>query len=198
MNTRQEKRRSRLVQLLLSCILVFAVGMALTQFVVWILGVDSKYRFEHGLVAVLALIVISFLFRPRRKAWLFVLVGLFPCYFGSALPDLDITFLGIGGHRNPLFHSCLAYIPLALIFPRLRAPVAWAAAGFGIGLGSHLIWDTIDFGDVRWFPGTAFDKIWLLGNGIFAIAHPIARLWKQQRARRLRRRLKRQQLGEAF
>jgi hypothetical protein len=30
-------------------------------------------------------------------------------YLGTALSDWDITVFGIGGHRNPLFHSSISY-----------------------------------------------------------------------------------------
>jgi hypothetical protein len=38
--------------------------------------------------------------------------------------------------------------------------------GYGIGLASHLLWDTLFYGDVRWLPGGMVDRLWLAGNGL--------------------------------
>jgi hypothetical protein len=43
------------------------------------------------------------------------------------------------------------------------------SAGYGVGLASHLWWDVVDYGDVRWLPGGAIDRIWLGLNGLLCL-----------------------------
>jgi hypothetical protein len=38
--------------------------------------------------------------------------------------------------------------------------------GYGVGLASHLLWDMVYYGDVRWLPGGGLDRLWLGANGI--------------------------------
>jgi hypothetical protein len=33
--------------------------------------------------------------------------------------------------------------------------------GFALGLGSHLLLDILQYGDVRWIPGGTLDRLWL-------------------------------------
>jgi hypothetical protein len=93
-------------------------------------------------------------------------------YIGSALPDWDITLFSIGAHRNPLFHSALPYFfagylsrQLGLISCLHRvgavALIAPMQIGFALGLGSHLLLDILQYGDVRWIPGGTLDRLWL-------------------------------------
>lgn len=136
----------------------------------------SAYRAAHSLVGILFLMAYAAALpggkmvagRPVR----FFLLCLIPCYLGTVWPDLDIRLLGIGGHRNPLFHSALIYLPLWLLARRANPLVKTAAAGFGIGLASHLFWDVLDHADVRWIPGGSLDRAWLGVNGLLALAPP--------------------------
>ena len=95
---------------------------------------------------------------------------LVPCYLGTAFSDLDISLIGIGGHRNPVFQSGLIFFILYILAKKSNSyPLAAILPTFGVGLGSHLIWDTFDKGDVRWIPGGALDTVWLGVNGLLCI-----------------------------
>jgi hypothetical protein len=98
-------------------------------------------------------------------------------YLGSAISDWDISLFGIGGHRNPLFHSSMAYFLLMAIdrwtgltalLPSLMSAIY---ISFALGLSSHLVLDVIQYGDVRWIPGGTLDRLWLTVNAmVLAIA----------------------------
>lgn len=98
-------------------------------------------------------------------------------YLGTALPDWDIWLLGIGAHRNPIFHSALPYLLVALVWrladgdTKLQSPLhvrlALAAqVGFVLGLCSHLLLDIVQYGDIRWITGNTAGKLWLLVHSI--------------------------------
>jgi hypothetical protein len=96
-------------------------------------------------------------------------------YLGSAISDWDIRLLGIGRHRNPLFHSAVPYYFLAYLWHLLvlqtkqsstfgqRLSLAFHVS-LALGLSSHLVLDVIQYGDVRWIPGGGLDRLWLSGN----------------------------------
>ena len=42
--------------------------------------------------------------------------------------------------------------------------------GFALGSASHLLWDIVDYGDVRWIPGGNNDRLFLLVNAMILIA----------------------------
>jgi hypothetical protein len=97
-------------------------------------------------------------------------------YLGTTLPDWDIWLLGIGAHRNPIFHSALPYFLVALGWRLvggdawLRSPLAVrlataAQVGFVLGLCSHLLLDVVQYGDVRWITGNTWGKLWLAIHG---------------------------------
>ena len=69
----------------------------------------SKARLEHFIFGIVLWAVYLWLKQRRGERWLLhpvVFVATVPAlYLGTALSDWDITVLGIGGHRNPLFHS---------------------------------------------------------------------------------------------
>ena len=95
---------------------------------------------------------------------------LIPCYFGTVFSDLDITLLGIGGHRNPIFHSGIVFFLMLVQAGKTRSfPVAAAISGFGVGLGSHLVWDLFDHADVRWIPDRELGTYWLGMNGLLCL-----------------------------
>jgi hypothetical protein len=94
------------------------------------------------------------------------MLALIPCYLGTVFPDLDITFLGIGAHRNPLFHSSLSFMVLLYLVHRREVILQAVVLGYGIGLASHLFWDVVYYGDVRWLPGGMVDRLWLGINGV--------------------------------
>ena len=93
-------------------------------------------------------------------------------YLGTVLPDWDIKLLGIGAHRNPIFHSAIPYFLAALLWrlaggnrviqsPLTIRLMAGAQVGFVLGLCSHLVLDIFQYGDVRWLSGDTFGKLWL-------------------------------------
>lgn len=98
-------------------------------------------------------------------------------YLGSAISDWDIRLLGIGWHRNPLFHSAVPYYCLAYLW-RLLGLKSMQSSTFGqrlalafhvslaLGLSSHLVLDVIQYGNVHWIPGGGLDRLWLSGNAV--------------------------------
>lgn len=136
----------------------------------------STYRAEHSLVGILTLMVMFATLLLSGEVFGTRLVGLFflsliPCYLGTVFSDLDIKFLGIGGHRNPIFHSGILFFILLGLAKYLRANllVTVGVAAFGIGLGSHLLWDMFDRADVRWIPGRTLDRLWLGGHALLCL-----------------------------
>jgi len=98
-------------------------------------------------------------------------------YLGTALPDWDIMVFGIGGHRNPLFHSSLPYFALAWLWRKLGlADVVYTIGGarlggalqvgLTLGLASHLVLDVWQYGNVHWIPGGTLDRLWLSGHAL--------------------------------
>jgi hypothetical protein len=113
---------------------------------------------------------------------------------GSGFPDLDITLLGIGGHRNWFFHSSLTTVGLYLAIDKLIAYFgnnydehnfgakliknigAPLVAGFAVGNALHLFADGLGAKDVVGFPlGSLFgggffvDRLWLFANGAICL-----------------------------
>jgi len=122
----------------------------------------STERIIHGLVGVAFWIGYLAYRKPdcsaAMKAGLLV-----SALVGTLAPDWDLL-LGIGFHRSPLTHSALPAVVVAWStrpVSRYVIPV-----GFAIGLASHLFWDIIFFGDVRWIPGGAYDRLFLLLNSL--------------------------------
>ncbi len=105
-------------------------------------------------------------------------------------PDLDIRLLGIGRHRNFLFHSAIVPL-LALLVSRPLRPIGAVGfvmsvltAGFLAGVGTHLVTDLFQTTAVK-FPfigslvdGTSVDdRLWEGANAIvcFAAAWSVGR-----------------------
>jgi len=141
----------------------------------------SSARLEHfiwGIVCWIVYVVLQKRRGDRRLLHPLALVATVPVlYLGTALPDWDITLLGIGGHRNPLFHSAVPYVCLAWLWRKVGlAEVADALAGprlnialhvgLTLGLASHLLLDVWQYGDVRWLPGGTLDRLWLSGHAL--------------------------------
>lgn len=127
-------------------------------------------RIVHGIVALVCVAVFLSLRPPPRPViggTLFVVMAL----LGSWVPDWDLV-LGIGFHRSPFTHSALpAFLfAIALNSPRWR----YATTGLAIGIASHLLWDTVDYGNVVGIPGADADRLFLLGNAVVLV---IASLW---------------------
>ena len=149
-------------------------------------GAVSSARFWHFVVGLICLGGYLYARRQRQghgsdSLILFVVAAIPALYIGSALPDWDITLFSIGAHRNPLFHSALPYFfagylsrQLGLISCLHRvgaiALIAPVQIGFALGLGSHLLLDILQYGDVRWIPGGTLDRLWLaLHTGILLL-----------------------------
>ncbi|MCW8799414.1 MAG: hypothetical protein OQK71_00660 [Desulfobacter sp.] len=134
----------------------------------------SSYRAVHSLVGIIMLMgfVCTFSSKDtsRFKILLLFLVSLIPCYLGTVFSDFDIKLFGIGSHRNPVFHSGIIFFILLLVARRLTSFLpAVIISAFGLGLGSHLVWDLFDHADVRWIPGGTLDSLWLGVNGLLCI-----------------------------
>ena len=134
---------------------------------------------EHSLVGILLLLG-HMAANGGNRANIGQAVGVFlaalvPCYLGTVFPDLDIRLLGIGGHRNPLFHSSISFFVLVLLVRRQARFLHILVAGYGVGLASHLWWDIINDGDVRWLPGGTLDRLWLGIHGLLCLMTPVSR-----------------------
>jgi len=158
----------KLKRTIITLLAVFCFALALNWAMLTLFGQKSADRFEHSLVGIILLIgyTAAFAERKDRKVLSFFFLGLVPCYFGTVFPDLDITFFGIGGHRNPLFHSSLSFLILWVFVRRQNVPLQSMITAYGIGLASHLWWDILYYGDVRWLPGGLIDRLWLGANGL--------------------------------
>lgn len=147
------------------------IAVALNLIILELFDQKSLYRAEHSLVGIIMLMgfFVTFLDinTSRLKTISLFLLSLVPCYFGTVFSDLDIKLFGIGGHRNPLFHSGIFFFILLFVLRRYKSiPLTAIIAAFGIGLGSHLIWDLFDHADVRWIPGGTLDRFWIGTNGL--------------------------------
>ena len=154
----------------LVCVLVLS-AILLNWGVLALFGQHSADRAEHSLVGILLLMGYVALRAKSRPVGIFF-TALIPCYLGTVFPDWDIRLLGIGGHRNPLFHSSLSFFVLAVLIGRRAGFLATLVAGYGVGLASHLWWDVVYYGDVRWLPGGALDRLWLGVHGLLCLTTP--------------------------
>jgi hypothetical protein len=148
----------------------FGVAVLVNWAVLALFGQKSADRAEHSLVGVILLMTYVSRFVERQDTRLgalaFFLLALIPCYLGTVFPDVDITLLGIGAHRNPLFHSSLSFFVLLWLVNCQHVLLQAVVLGYGIGLASHLFWDVIDYGNVQWLPGGMVDRLWLGANGV--------------------------------
>jgi hypothetical protein len=163
-------------QTLLTLAGVFALALLLNWAVLQLFGQRSAARAEHSFVGIIMLMGYVYLVVDRQASPMgavpFFALALIPCYLGTVFPDLDITLFGIGAHRNPLFHSSLSFFLLLGLVGRQHPWLQPLIAGYGVGLASHLWWDVVDYGAVRWLPGEAIGKIWLGVNGALCLLPP--------------------------
>ncbi len=161
--------------------LALALGVALIAnwAVLKLFGQKSAARAEHSLVGIILLMAYVAVLVEKKTAPLkaagFFVVALLPCYLGTVFPDLDIALWGIGGHRNPLFHSSLSFFILWVFARQSRPFLHTVMAGYGVGLASHLWWDVLYYGDVRWLSGGVIDRLWLGSHGLLCLAGAGAR-----------------------
>jgi len=154
--------------------LFLAIAITINFFVLNFFDQKSSYRAAHSLVGILSLMGFVFTFssavRSKIRLIFMFFISLIPCYFGTIFSDLDITLLGIGQHRNPIFHSGLLFFLILFVARPFKSVfLALIVVGFGVGIGSHLIWDLFDQADVRWIPGGFLDSFWLGINGLFCL-----------------------------
>jgi Domain of unknown function (DUF5942) len=166
----ERRGRLRWKQILITLALSFGVAVLVNWAILQLFGQKSADRAEHSLVGIILLMAYVSRFVERQETRLgavaFFLLALIPCYLGTVFPDLDITLLGIGAHRDPLFHSSLSFFVLLWLVNRQNVILQTLVLGYGVGLASHLWWDVIDYGDVRWLPGGMLDRLWLGANGV--------------------------------
>jgi Domain of unknown function (DUF5942) len=157
-------------QILIALAVSFGIAIFLNWAILKLFGQKSADRAEHNLVGIILLMAYVSRFVDKKETRLgavaFFLLALIPCYLGTVFPDLDITLLGIGAHRNPLFHSSLSFFVLLWLVNRQNAILQTLVLGYGVGLASHLLWDMVYYGNVGWLPGGMLDRIWLGVNGV--------------------------------
>ncbi len=168
--------RKKWIQAAIVIAIAFGIAVIVNLIVLKLFGQKSADRAEHSLVGIILLMAYGYIFEEKNNSHKslvsFFLIALIPCYLGTVFPDLDVKLLGIGGHRNPLFHSCFSSFILFFIVSRRSSFFRVLAIGYGIGLASHLWWDIIYYGDVRWLPGGFLDRVWLFINGLLALIPP--------------------------
>jgi Domain of unknown function (DUF5942) len=157
-------------QILIVLVISLGIAILLNWAILKLFGQKSAERAEHSLVGIILLMAYVARFVTRQKTRLgavsFFLLALIPCYLGTVFPDLDITLLGIGAHRNPLFHSSLSFFVLLWLVHRQSVIYQVLVLGYGIGLASHLLWDMVYYGNVQWLSGGMLDRLWLGANGL--------------------------------
>ena len=165
--------KTQLKQAVITLVLALCFALIVNWAVLQLFGQKSADRAEHGFVGIILLMAyIAVREDKEERPWgtvSFFLLALIPCYFGTVFPDLDITLFGIGGHRNPLFHSSLSFFILFYLVGWKGLFFRALVAGYGIGLASHLWWDVLYYGDVRWLPGGVIDRLWLGANGLLCL-----------------------------
>ncbi|MCZ6872284.1 MAG: DUF5942 domain-containing protein [bacterium] len=168
-----ETPRLQWKQALITLAVALVVAFILNWGILKLFGEKSPYRAEHGLVGIALLMGFVFIHPAKEgnsaKAVGFFAFALIPSYLGTVFPDLDIRLCGIGCHRNPLFHSGLSFLILLCLVRHQGVFLQTLAIGYGLGLASHLWWDVVDYGDVRWLPGGTLDRLWLTVNGLLVL-----------------------------
>ena len=126
----------------------------------------SGERIIHGILGALLIIIYLYVQRtkiPRLQQIAIVAAAM----LGTWVPDWDL-FIGIGFHRSPLTHSIIPSILVGCLAMKIRQLALFI--GFALGSASHLLWDIVDYGDVRWIPGGNNDRLFLLVNAMILIA----------------------------
>ena len=155
--------------ILMTLAVAFGVAVLVNWAILGLFDQKSAARAEHSLVGIILLMTYARFVEQqdtRLGALAFFMLALIPCYLGTVSPDLDITLLGIGAHRNPLFHSSLSFFVLLGLVNRQHVILRTLVLGYGVGLASHLFWDMLYYGNVRWLPGGWLDRLWLGANGV--------------------------------
>ncbi|MCI5219292.1 MAG: hypothetical protein D3914_08915 [Candidatus Electrothrix sp. LOE2] len=152
-----------------------SVAVSLNLLVLKLFKQKSVYRSEHSLVGIVCLMLVfgTLLLGEGTKEVSLVgpfLLSLIPCYLGTVFPDLDIRYLGIRSHRNVFFHSGILFFILFYCAEQLDIFILTIfISGFGIGVGSHLLWDLFDRANIRGISGRNSGRLWLGANGLLCI-----------------------------
>jgi hypothetical protein len=169
----ERKERIQWKQILLTVAVAFGIAVLVNWGVLELFDQKSAERAAHSLIGIILLTAYVSRFVRKQESRLgavtFFLLALIPCYLGTVFPDLDITLLGIGAHRNPVFHSSASFLVLWGLVYRQGVILQTLVLGYGVGLASHLWWDVLDYGDVRWLHGGAIDRLWLSVNGAICL-----------------------------
>ena len=119
-------------------------------------------------LAVGLLLLFMMFHQSRRNFRLVQVITLaFACGIGTWVPDWDLI-LGVGFHRSPITHSVLPALACYWLCSKLNVS-KFVFVGFTVGIASHLFWDIIFYGDVRWISGGNNDRLFLLLNGVFTM-----------------------------
>ncbi len=152
-----------------------AVAVGLNLLVLKLFKQKSVYRSEHSLVGIVCLMLVfsTLLLGEGTKEGPLIgtfLLSLIPCYLGTVFPDLDIKYLGIGSHRNAFFHSGILFFLLFFLAMRIDIFIFTIfTTGFGIGVGSHLLWDLFDRANIRRISSRELGRLWLGVNGLLCL-----------------------------
>lgn len=107
-------------------------------------------RFIHLVVGLAFGAAAVYWFRKRISISEYIRIYIFAA-LGTWVPDWDLV-LGIGFHRSPFTHSIFPWMLLMLVIKKYKLS-PFLSIGFAIGLASHLVWDTLFYGDVRMISG---------------------------------------------
>ncbi len=152
-----------------------SVAVSLNLLVLKLFKQKSVYRSEHSLVGIVCLMLVFSTFLlgegPKEASLISTfLLCVIPCYLGTVFPDLDIKYLGIGAHRNAFFHSGTLFFVLLFVAKKLDIFIFTVfIAGFGIGVGSHLLWDLFDRANIRGISSRGWSRFWLGINGLLCM-----------------------------
>lgn len=127
----------------------------------------SPERIIH-LIAGLIFVAVYLSAKKDRVNPVQILVLCAAAALGSWVSDWDLYIGGIGFHRSPLTHSVAPAFLILLVAHRIQA--FRILLGFSLGIASHLLLDTVIYGDVRMIPGGNNDRIFLVVNSFAAIA----------------------------
>ena len=96
---------------------------------------NGRYHAGFGiLVTIVMCIALGILVPGARIGFIITAV-----MFGATCCDLDILILGLGKHRNRVFHS--AILPFGLFLNCLLFGGLWFSAAFAAGVFIHLLLD---------------------------------------------------------
>ncbi len=129
-------------------------------------------RFVHLVVGLIIVSFIVYKYRENIDKYEVLLIYL-ACALGTWVPDWDLV-LGIGFHRSPITHGVIPCLVTYFIVRKCDLSKG-ISIGLAIGVASHLLWDIIDYGDVRWISGGNNDRMYLFVSAaallVYALIH---------------------------